>query len=254
MEQDRRGFLQDAGKFILLTGAATIAWDYVVAGALEQAPNYVATDHWWGMLIDIDKCIGSGNCVRACKAENDVPREEGCFRTWVERYRVDPGDLDHPLVDSPDGGYDGFPEIDKPGDGLKVFFVPKLCNQCADSPCTQVCPVGATFESPDGVVLVDKTRCLGCRYCVQACPYGCRYIDPRTHTVDKCTLCYHRITKGLTTACCEVCPTGARQLVDLKNPKDPVHQFIREHKIHVLKPDLATGAKVYYNGLDGTVR
>ena len=106
--------------------------------------------------------------------------------------------------------------------------MPKLCNHCAHSPCTQVCPVGATFESPDGVVLVDKTRCLGCRYCVQACPYGCRYIDPRTHTVDKCTLCYHRITKGLTTACCETCPTGARQLVDLKNPKDPVHEFLRD--------------------------
>ena len=135
-----------------------------------------------------------------------------------------------------------------------MFFVPKLCNHCAHSPCVQVCPVGATFESPDGVVLVDKARCLGCRYCVQACPYGCRYIDPRTHTADKCTLCYHRITKGLTTACCEACPTGARQLVDLKNPKDPVHEFLRTHKVHVLKPQMATGAKVYYNGLDGAVR
>jgi tetrathionate reductase subunit B len=254
MDQDRRAFLHDTGRFILLTGAATLAWDFVVAGAPEQAPNYVAANHWWGMIIDIDKCIGSGNCVRACKAENDVPLEEGCFRTWVERYQVDPHDLEHPIVDSPDGGYAGFPEIDGAGKGLKVFFVPKMCNQCVDSPCTQVCPVGATFESPDGVVLVDKTRCLGCRYCVQACPYGCRYIDPRTHTVDKCTLCYHRITKGLTTACAEVCPTGARQLVDLKNPQDPVHEFIREHKIHVLKPDMATGSKVYYNGLDGTVR
>ena len=74
--------------------------------------------------------------------------------------------------------------------------MPKLCNHCAHSPCVQVCPVGATFESPDGVVLVDKDYCLGCRYCVQACPYGCRYIDPRTRTVDKCTLCYHRITRG----------------------------------------------------------
>ena len=101
--------------------------------------------------------------------------------------------------------------------------------------------MGATFESPDGVVLVDKTYCLGCRYCVQACPYGCRFIDPRTKTVDKCSLCYHRITKGLTTACCETCPTEARVLGDLKNPKDPIHEFLRTHKVQVLKPQMATG-------------
>jgi tetrathionate reductase subunit B len=221
MNQERRDFLRLSGKYIALTGAAAIAWDYVLAAEPLKAPNYTATDHWWGMIIDIDKCIGCGNCVRACKAENDVPLEDGAFRTWVERYRVRTDELDHPMV---------------------------------DSPCTQVCPVGATFHSPDGVVLIDKSRCLGCRYCVQACPYGCRYIDPRTHTADKCTLCYHRITKGLTTACCEACPTGARQLVDLKNPKDPVHAFLRTHKIQVLKPQMATGAKVYYNGLDGSVR
>ena len=254
MEQDRRTFLKQSARYVLLTGAATVAWDHILAGAPEQAPNYRTTDHWWGMTIDVDLCIGSGNCVRACKDENDVPLVDGCFRTWVERYRVDPDDPEHPLVDSPNGGYDGFPAIENPGDRMKTFFVPKMCNHCVDSPCTQVCPVGATFETPDGVVLVDKSRCLGCRYCVQACPYGCRFIDPRTHTADKCTLCYHRITKGLTTACAEVCPTGARQLVDFKNPKDPVHAFLRTHKIHVLKPELATGAKVYYNGLDGSVR
>jgi tetrathionate reductase subunit B len=255
MDQERRSFLQHAGRFILLTGAAALAWEDVLAGTPEQAPNYTTTDHWWGMIIDIDKCIGCGNCVRACKTENDVLNQPDTFRTWVERYRIDPDDPDHPLVDSPNGGYDGFGVIDPAVDGQrKVFFVPKLCNHCADSPCTQVCPVGATFRSPDGVILIDKTRCLGCRYCVQACPYGCRYIDPRTHTADKCTLCYHRITKGLTTACCEVCPTGARQLADLKNPADPVHEFLRTHAVHVLKPQMATGAKVYYNGLDGAVR
>ena len=156
MDQDRRGFLQDAGKFILLTGAATLAWDYVVAGAPEQAPNYTATDHWWGMIIDIDKCIGCGNCVRACKAENDVPLEEGYFRTWVERYQVDPDDLDHPHRRLAERRHRRLPGDRQPGDGMKSFFVPKLCNHCADSPCVQVCPVGATFLSPDGVVLVDK--------------------------------------------------------------------------------------------------
>lgn len=254
MEQDRRTFLMDAGRWLLLTGAAAAAWEHVVAGAPEAAPNYAATDHWWGMIVDIEKCIGCGTCVRACKAENDVPNEPGCFRTWVERYQVDPDDWDHPVVDSPNGAYDGFPEIDHPVDRLKIFFVPKLCNHCAHSPCVQVCPIGATFEAPDGVVLVDSARCMGCRYCVQACPYGCRFIDPRKQTADKCSLCYHRITEGLTTACCETCPTGARQLVDLKDPKDPVHEFLRTHKVNVLKPHMATGAKAFYNGLDGAVR
>jgi Fe-S-cluster-containing dehydrogenase component len=179
---------------------------------------------------------------------------DDAFRTWVERYTIFPDDPDKPIVESPNGGYDGFAHLKQHGSAAKVFFVPKICNHCADSPCVQVCPVGATFDSPDGVVLVDKTRCVGCRYCVQACPYGCRYIDPRTETVDKCTLCYHRITKGLTTACCETCPTGARQLVDLKNPKDPIHEFMRTHMVHVLKPQMATHAKVFYNGLDGSVR
>jgi Fe-S-cluster-containing dehydrogenase component len=206
------------------------------------------------MIIDVEKCIGCGSCVRACKAENDVPLEPEYFRTWVERYVVDPDDMEHPRVDSPNGAYDGFPELKDLPEHVKTFFVPKLCNHCVNSPCVQVCPVGATFDSPDGVVLVDKTRCLGCRYCVQACPYGCRYIDPRTNTVDKCTLCYHRITKGLLPACVEVCPTGARQLGDLKNPNDPIHEFLRTHKVQVLKPQMATGSKTYYNGLDGSVR
>ncbi len=125
--------------------------------------------------------------------------------------------MTNPEVISPDGGKEGFPVAKE--DAGKYFFVPKMCNHCADSPCTQVCPVGATFVTPDGVVLVDQKYCLGCAYCVQACPYGCRYIHPEKKVADKCTLCYHRITKGLTTACCETCPTGARQLVDLKNPE-----------------------------------
>lgn len=260
MSLDRREFLVQSGKILILTGSAAAAWEQVLAGKPEQAGNYKMSDHWWGMIIDIDKCIGCGNCVRADKAENDVPLEPYYFRTWVERYHIpapDPQNCEQevrPEVDSGNGGYDGFQEKYKRGDGSKNFFVPKLCNQCTHSPCTQVCPVGATFEAPDGAVLVDKKYCLGCRYCVQACPYGCRFIDPRTKTVDKCNLCYHRITRGLTTACCEACPTGARQLVDLKNPGDPVHEFLRTHHVHVLKPQMATGSKVYYNALDGSVR
>jgi Fe-S-cluster-containing dehydrogenase component len=259
LDPTRRELLVSTGRLLLLTGAAGIAWEHVLAGAPQRSPNYDRSRHWWAMLIDIDACIGCGKCVRACKDENDVPKDPRFFRTWVERYQVPPVDPrrpEHevlPLVDSPNGGYDGFPDLGPAGGG-KTFFVPKLCNHCAHSPCTQVCPVGATFESEDGVVLIDKDYCLGCRYCVQACPYGCRFIDPRTNTADKCSLCYHRITKGLTTACCEVCPTGARQLADLKNPDDPIHEYLRTHKVQVLKPNMATGSKTYYANLDGAVR
>ena len=254
MEHDRREFLGQAGRYLLLTGLAAEALPFVEAGTPEAAPSYRTADHWWAMVIDVDKCIGCGRCVRACKEENGVPDEPFFFRTWVERYHVLDGQMDRPQVDSPNGGADGFPEKYAGAPPAKTFFIPKLCNHCTHSPCVQVCPVGATFESPDGVVLVDQTYCLGCRYCVQACPYGCRYIDPRTHVVDKCDLCYHRITRGLTTACCEVCPTGARTLADLNDPKDPVHEFLRTRTIQVLKPHMATRSKVFYSGLDGSVR
>jgi Fe-S-cluster-containing dehydrogenase component len=250
MSTSRRDFLSSGGKFILLTSAAAKAFEFVLRGAADSAPNYKTTDHWWAMLMDVQKCIGCGSCVKACARENDVP--EGFFRTWIERYDVSGWEAERPEVDSPNGGADGFPE--KTQTHGKTFFVPKLCNHCADSPCTQVCPVGATFTTRDGVVLVDKNYCLGCRYCVQACPYGCRFINPKTNTADKCTLCYHRITKGLTTACAEVCPTGARILADLKNPRDPIHEYLRTHSVQVLKPHMATGAKVFYANLDGAVR
>ena len=255
MKRSRREILNGAGKFILLTGAAaagleSLSGEAAAAGTTPANDSYKMAEHWWGMTMEVDKCIGCGNCVRACSKENDVP--EGLYRTWIERYHVKDGDIEHPTVESPEGGMHGFPPNSDPAD--KSFFIPKLCNHCSDSPCVQVCPVGATFVSPDGVVLVDQSYCLGCRYCVQACPYGCRYIHPEKNVVDKCNLCYHRITKGLTTACCEACPTGARKLADLKNPKDPVHNFLRTYKVQVLKPHMATHSKVFYKDLDGSVR
>jgi len=118
----------------------------------------------------------------------------------------------------------------------------------------QVCPVGATYKTKDGVVLIDRARCIGCRYCIQACPYGARYLDPRYHVVDKCTWCYHRITKGLLPACVEVCPVGARVFGDLRDPESPVRKIIQAERVNVLKPDLGTKPQVYYVGLQEGVR
>ena len=255
MNRDRRDFLARSTKLLLLSGAAQVAFEAVLRGEPETAPNYKMTEHWWGMTIDIEKCIGCGNCVRACKEENDVPREPFYFRTWVERYHVPEGDIEHPEVDSPNGGYDGFPEKYRSGDGSKSFFVPKLCNHCAHSPCVQVCPVGATFESPDGVVLVDKTYCLGCRYCVQACPYGCRFIDPRTHDGGQVQPLLPPDHEGARP------PRAARRVpprpacsATSRTRRTRSTSSCATHKVQVLKPQMATGSKVYYSGLDGSVR
>jgi tetrathionate reductase subunit B len=224
--------------------------------------GYDPKKHKWVMAIDINKCIGCGLCAEACKKENDVP-EGPYFRTWVERYVITkpkPGTGEargEVLVDSPNGGINGYPPCPVPvGDILHSFFVPKLCNLCQHSPCVQVCPVGATFDAPDGAVLIDPKYCIGCGFCIQACPYGCRFLHPTTKTASKCTLCYHRITRGLKPACVEVCPTQARIFGDLKNPveKDPIEEFYKNNRVQALKPYLGTEPRVLYAGMDKEVR
>jgi Fe-S-cluster-containing dehydrogenase component len=252
MDTTRRDFLIVGGQLLVMTAAAAGALEHVLAGTPEQADTYNTVDHWWARAIDIDKCIGCGNCVRACKAENDVPDEPYYFRTWVERYHVDPADMEHPIVDAPNGGFDGFSERYPAGVG-KTFFVPKLCNHCAHSPCVQVCPVGATFETRDGVVLVDKDYCIGCRYCVQACPYGARWFNEEKGVSQKCYWCYHRITKGLQPACVEACPVGARVFGDRNDAQSPISLFIRNNRVQVLKPETGNEPNVFYVGIDRSV-
>lgn len=221
--------------------------------AAAGAQGYDPSSHYYGMGIEIDKCIGCSRCVEACKTENDVPREPFFFRTWIERYVIrKDGEVEVESINVPDGRRREAPQDDP--DVLRTFFVPKLCNHCANPPCVQVCPVGATFSTADGVVLVDRDRCVGCRYCIQACPYGARYLDPRTRTAEKCTFCYHRVVRGLQPACVEVCPTQARIFGDLRSRASRLVRFERMNKIHVLKPALNTEPKVYYAGLDGEVR
>jgi len=207
---------------------------------------------WYGIVIDIEKCIGCGKCAKSCKIENDVPQEPFFFRTWVEQYTVENnGSVD---IISPNGGIDGFEQQVPDEEVFKSFFVPKMCNHCSKSPCTQVCPVGATFESPEGITLIDEKYCIGCRYCVQACPYGCRFIHPVKKVANKCTLCYHRLKKGLDPVCMEVCPTGARMYGNLRDKDSKIVKFLKEHTTHVLRPNLNTGSKLYYNALSMEVR
>ncbi len=217
----------------------------------ERGPvdGYDWNGHRWGYAIDVDKCIGCGSCQRACRSENNVP--DGYHRTWVERYRVTlKGDLH---VDVATGSDHVFATVE--GEVSRAFFVPKMCNHCSGSVCTKVCPVGASFHTRDGVVLVDHDHCIGCGYCVQACPYGCRYIDPRIHMADKCTWCYHRITRPRADgtrqdpACVECCPVKARIFGDLKDPKSRLSLLLKRRTYRVLRPALGTEPNCYYHGL-----
>lgn len=224
--------------------------------------GYDPRKHRWVMAVDAGRCIGCGACVEACKAENHVPAGP-YFRTWIERYILKKpaegsGDArGETVVDSPQGGLHGFADQPVPASEIQhSFFVPKLCNLCEHSPCVQACPVGATFDTPDGAVLIDSKYCIGCGFCIQTCPYGCRFLNPITRTAEKCTLCYHRITRGLKPACVEVCPAEARVFGDLKNPdpEEPIQRFYRSHKLQALKPHLGTEPRLLYAGIDKEVR
>jgi Fe-S-cluster-containing dehydrogenase component len=247
-----------------LAGAAVLARYFPVfaepAVAAEPiVPTYDPASKQWAFVVDTAACIGCGLCVAACKEENKVPEEGSFNRTWVERHTVTTDGTVY--VDSPEGGIDGFPpESTAPGAAGKpvadAFFEPRLCMQCSASPCTTVCPVGATYRTPDGVILVDARRCIGCGYCVVACPYGARYLVPAgphapsdtPGVADKCTWCYHRISRDLLPACVEVCPVGARKFGDAADPNSEIATIVRERDPQMLDPEFGTQPRVLYLG------
>ena len=264
----RRRFMRLLGTVVVYAGAAIAS-----AGLLSRrllaavgpgfpAAGYDWTKHHWGFGVDATRCIGCLRCVEACKTENGVARDAHHFRTWVERYVYLDGEQ-KPRVDSQQdpgniaaSGSEAQYRFDNRYQDAKIekaFFVPKLCNQCENPPCVQVCPVGATFRTPDGVVLIDHDYCIGCQYCVQACPYGVRLFNHAHSVTDKCTWCYHRITRGLRPACVEACPVNARIFGDRNDPESPISKFIRENRVRVLKPEMGTSPNVFYVGLDKEV-
>jgi Fe-S-cluster-containing dehydrogenase component len=247
-----------------LAGAAGLAVPALLGASTEKKPVEVGRDGVrWAFLVDTYKCVGCGLCVKACKRENEIPYDANVTRTWVERYVITKDGEIH--ADSPRGARDGFtsPAIDKghghaeiikPGDISKAFFVPKLCNQCENPPCVQVCPVGATYQTKEGVVLVDRSWCIGCGYCIMACPYGVRFFHPVTHTAEKCTFCFHRLHAGMKPACVDACPFGARRIGNVLDPADPVTRIIEDERVSVLKEEYGTKPQVYYLGLSKEVK
>jgi len=256
MTCSRRQFLKNTVTTTLAAVLPATAVVFLTPQELRAAIENKKTR--WVFLVDTNKCVGCGMCVKACKLENEIPYDAPVTRTWIERYVVTRDGEVH--IDSPLGGRDGFindkiqDEVINPEDITKAFFVPKLCNQCENPPCVQVCPVGATYQTDDGVVLIDRNWCIGCGYCIMACPYGVRFFHPVTKTADKCNFCYHRISKGLEPACVQACAFDARKLGNLKDPDDPVTQVITSERVAVLKDEYGTKPHVFYLGLDENVR
>ena len=178
----------------------------------------------FGFLIDQRRCIGCHACTVACKQEQDVPL--GVFRTWVKY--IEKG---------------VFPNT-------RRHFTVLRCNHCEDAPCVEICPTTALFRRPDGIVDFDASRCIGCKSCMQACPYDALYIDPLEHTAAKCNFCAHRVDVGLKPACEIVCPETAIVSGDLDDPESSISRLIAREPVHVRKPEQGTMPKVFYINAD----
>ena len=178
----------------------------------------------FGFAIDLRKCIGCHACTIACKAEHQIP--VGVNRCWVKT--VEKGT---------------FPET-------RRFFFPVLCNQCTDAPCVRICPTRALFKRRDGIVDLNPASCIGCRACMQACPYDQLFIDPNTHTAEKCNFCANRVENSLLPACVSVCPTECRIFGDLDDPTSAVSRIVQHEAFAVRKPEKGTGPRIFYLGAE----
>jgi len=244
---DRRTFLK--------MGAATAVGAVGVGAAvqrieLEAAPlpsdEAASSKNRWGMVIDLDKCArGCTSCADACRTENNVPFYGN---PKIDNYWIRIVTFKDPIPNA------------------QERQIPLLCNHCEYAPCAHVCPVAATFKRADGVTLVDQHRCIGCRYCVIACPYKARnfvfqhteeWENPdfpkRMHGVaEGCHLCVHRIDRGEQPACVQACAdaeNGAMTFGDLKDPSSAVAGLVATSRAHVLRPELGLKPAVYYMGL-----
>lgn len=177
----------------------------------------------WGMVIDVRKCIGCHACSAACRIEHSVSKEGN--RSWVTQEEV--------------GAY---PEV-------HTLKLPQLCNHCNVTPCVEVCPVEATGKSEEGIVLVDREKCIGCYVCVDACPYEARLKDTENKKVDKCDYCIHRLAHGMIPACVSTCTTQARYFGDLNDENSQVSKLLKENAYDVLLSEKGLEPNVYYIGI-----
>jgi len=177
-----------------------------------------------GFVIDHSRCIGCHACTVACKSENDVP--VGSFRTWVKYTEAG-----------------AFPDV-------RRSFAVLRCNQCSDAPCVTICPVTALAKRPDGIVDLDQSVCIGCKGCMQACPYDALYINDAEGTAEKCHFCAHRTELGLAPACAVVCPTEAIVPGDFDDPRSAVSRLKAGGDLTARKPEAGTRPNVWYRDVD----
>lgn len=181
----------------------------------------------YGFAIDQRTCIGCHACTVACKTEHQVP--VGQFRTWVKY--VDQGTFPNNTRD----------------------FGVMRCNHCTDAPCVAICPTNALFKRDDGIVDFDSDRCIGCKSCMQACPYDAIYLDADTNTAAKCNFCAHRVDNDLEPACVVVCPTHSIWVGDLDDPDSGISKLVNTNPVTVRAPEQNTGPNVFYLGADRAV-
>ncbi len=212
----------------------------------------------FGYALNLTRCNGSRKCVAACVAENNQSRDPAI--EYIRVLEMDGGSLD---VEKSDHYYDhdSVPAKDK-------YYLPVQCHQCKKAPCTKVCPVRATWTEPDGITVIDYNWCIGCRYCMAACPYEARrfnwstpvipkeeinpemgYLSNRIRprgVVEKCTFCLHRTREGRYPACMEACPTGARLFGNMLDPKGELNYVLRNKRVYILKEDAGTIPRFFY--------
>ncbi|MFU8857533.1 MAG: 4Fe-4S dicluster domain-containing protein [Deferrisomatales bacterium] len=209
--------------------------------------------------LDLNLCVGCRRCVYGCVRENNLP-QQGEQIHYIKVLRFEDGVMD---FERSERYYD--PEA-VPEDGY--YYMPVQCQQCRRAPCVKACPVKATWTEPDGIVVVDYNWCIGCRYCVAACPYEGRNfnwmdpilspgeLNPDTHylgnrprmrgVVEKCTFCIHRSREGRYPACVEACPVGARKFGNLLDPKSEIRYILENKRVFRIKEDLLTEPKFFY--------
>ncbi len=211
----------------------------------------------FGYALNLTTCLGCRQCAQACHRENNHDRAYDC--SYITVTEMEKGSLDLAKGDS---------DYDHPVRAPDKFYMPSQCQQCAEPPCVNVCPVKATWREPDGLVVIDYDWCIGCRYCQAACPYHARRfnwsrpqlapeeVNPdqallsnriRSRGVmEKCTFCLHRVRRGRLPACLEACPAGARVFGNLLDADSPIRAVIENKRVYVLKEDLGTVPSFYY--------